>query len=182
MTTPKLEPHEFSKLFPPITEEDFVKLVADIKANGLHQHIVRYQGKILDGNNRYRACSIAGREPTFADFTGIDADAKAYVISANIHRRHLSPEQRRAIIETLLKADPSKSNRQIAETAKVDHKTAGAVRADLEQRGEIPHVETRTDSAGRTQPAKKKSGKKSGGKGDNSQFMALKRLRTISTG
>jgi ParB-like chromosome segregation protein Spo0J len=55
MTSPKLEAHDFSKMFPPISEEDFGKLVADIKANGLHQRIVRYQGKILDGNNRYRA-------------------------------------------------------------------------------------------------------------------------------
>ena len=132
MPTPKLEPHDLSKLFPPISEEDFGKLVADIKANGLHQHIVRYQGKILDGNNRYRACSLAGIEPTFAEFTGIDADAQRYVISANIHRRHLSPDQRRDIIAALLKANPSQSNRGIAEQAKASHHTVGDVRKELE--------------------------------------------------
>jgi ParB-like chromosome segregation protein Spo0J len=52
MTT--LEPHPLSKLFSPISEEDFNKLAADIKLNGLHQPIMRYQGQILDGNNRYR--------------------------------------------------------------------------------------------------------------------------------
>ena len=51
----KLEPHPSSAMFPPISDEDFDKLAADIKLNGLHQPIVRYQGKILDGNNRYRA-------------------------------------------------------------------------------------------------------------------------------
>jgi len=85
-TTPKLEPHEFSKLFPPISEEEFGKLAADIKLNGLHQPIVRYQGKILDGNNRYRACELVKIAPKFADFTGDDAQARNYVISANIHR------------------------------------------------------------------------------------------------
>jgi ParB-like chromosome segregation protein Spo0J len=67
MATPdvKLEPHPFSAMFPPISDDDFKELIADIKANGLHQHIVRYQGKILDGNNRYRACLLAGIEPTF---------------------------------------------------------------------------------------------------------------------
>jgi ParB-like chromosome segregation protein Spo0J len=109
MTT--LEPHPFSKLFPPISEEDFGKLAADIKLHGLRQHIVLYQGKILDGNNRYRACSLAGIKPTFADFTGIDADARNYVISVNIHRRHLSPDERRGIIAELLKLNPNQSNR-----------------------------------------------------------------------
>src|SRR5215470_13414145 len=108
-----IEPHPFSKMFPPLSEEDFSKLAADIKLHGLRQHIVLYQGKILDGNNRYRACELAGIKPTFADFTGIDADARNYVISVNIHRRHLSREQRAEIIATLLKADPTKSNRQI---------------------------------------------------------------------
>jgi ParB-like chromosome segregation protein Spo0J len=107
MTTPTLEPHPLSKLFPPISEEDFGKLAADIKLNGLHHPIIRYQGKILDGNNRYRACELVKIAPKFADFTGDDADARNYVISANIHRRHLSPDQRREIIATLLKADPT---------------------------------------------------------------------------
>ena len=159
-TLTKLEPHEFSKIFPPISEEDFDKLVADIKENGLHQHIVRYQGKILDGNNRYRACSLAGIEPTFADFTGIDADAKRYVISANIHRRHLSPEDRRKIIEALLKADPTKSNRQIAATAKVDDKTVGAVREKLESTAEIPQLESTTGADGKNSKTKGRKAKR----------------------
>ena len=142
MTTPaKLEPHDLSKLFPPISEEDFGKLAGDIKLNGLHQPIMRYQGKILDGNNRYRACELVKIAPKFADFTGDDAAARNYVISANIHRRHLSPDQRREIIVTLLRADPTQSNRQVADTAKVDHKTVGVVRAGLEAGGEIPHQE-----------------------------------------
>jgi ParB-like chromosome segregation protein Spo0J len=158
----KLEPHPFSALFPPISEEDFGKLVADIKANGLQQSIVRYQGKILDGNNRYRACGLAGIEPTFRDFNGTDTQAQSYVISANIHRRHLSPKERAEIIATLLRTDPGKTNRSIAFAAKADHKTVGTVREKLEASGEIPHIETRIDSVGRTQPSKKgKSGKRS---------------------
>ena len=75
MTT--LDPHPFSKLFPPISEEDFGKLAADIKLHGLHQHIVLYQGKILDGNNRYRACELVKIAPKFADFNGDDAQLNA---------------------------------------------------------------------------------------------------------
>src|SRR6516164_4325602 len=160
MTT--LEPHPFSKMFPPISEEAFGKLAADIKLHGLRQHIVLYQGKILDGNNRYRACSLAGRKPTFADFTGIDADARNYVISVNIHRRHLSPDQRRDIIAALLKADPGQSNRQVADAAKADHKTVGTVRAEMVAGGEIPHQEKTVGKDGVAQPTKTKRGGKGG--------------------
>ena len=156
MTIPTLEPHPFSKLFPPISEEDFGKLAADIKLNGLHQLIVRYQGKILDGNNRYRACELVKIAPKFGDFTGDDAAARNYVISANIHRRHLSPDQRREIIATLLKADPAQSNRQIADTAKVSHHTVGDVRSALETTGQIAQLETTTGADGKK---RKKSGK-----------------------
>jgi len=175
MPTPNLEPHEFSKLFPPISVEDFDRLVADIKANGLHQRIVRYQGKILDGNNRYRACSLAGIEPTFADFTGIDADAQRYVISANIHRRHLSPDQRREIIAKLLQADPNKSDRTIAATVKVDNKTVAAVRGRMEATEEIPQLDKTTGADGKTR--KRKAGKPKGkGSGKGSKAITFQEV------
>src|SRR5262249_37587000 len=161
MTT--LDAHPFSKLFPPISEEDFGKLAADIKLNGLHQPIVRYQGKILDGNNRYRACELVKIAPKFADFTGDDAAARNYVISANIHRRHLSPEQRREIIATLLKADPTQSNREVAEQAKASHHTVGDVRTELEATGQIAQLETTIGADGKKRKTKK-GGKSKGDK------------------
>jgi hypothetical protein len=162
MTTPKLEPHDLSKLLPPISEEDFDKLAADIKLNGLHQPIMRYQGKILDGNNRYRACELVKIVPKFTDFTGDDAAARNYVISANIHRRHLSPDQRREVIATPLKADPSKSNRQVADTVKASHHTVGAVRNELEATGQVAQLDKTTGADGKT---RKRKGGKTKGKG-----------------
>jgi hypothetical protein len=82
-------------------------------------------------------------------------DPTAFVISANIHRRHLTTEQKRELIGTLLKATPEKSDRQIADQIKADHKTVGTVRSEMEGRGEIPHVESRTDTQGRRQPGSK---------------------------
>jgi hypothetical protein len=78
-----------------------------------------------------------------------------FVISANLHRRHLTPEQKRALIANLLKNAPEKSDRQIGEVAKASHHTVASVRADQEGRGQIAHVETRTDTQGRKQPARK---------------------------
>ena len=45
-------------------------------------------------------------------------DPYGYVISVNLHRRHLTAEQKRELIAQLLKATPEKSDRQIAETVK----------------------------------------------------------------
>lgn len=59
----KYEAHPHSAIFTPMQDDDFEKLAADIKANGLQQPITLYQGKVLDGNNRYRACLQLGREP-----------------------------------------------------------------------------------------------------------------------
>jgi hypothetical protein len=134
MTT--YEPHPYSIIFPAMKDDDFDKLVADIKANGLRQQIVMYQDKILDGNNRYRACGVAKIEPTFVEFKGNDAQARALVISANIHRRHLTPAQKRDMLQMLILIDPTKSNRQIGEAAKVSHQAMCGV--SWKQLGRLP--------------------------------------------
>jgi ParB-like chromosome segregation protein Spo0J len=145
--------HPLADRFPPIEGVEFDELVADIKANGLIEPIVMLDGMILDGRNRYRACVAADVEPTFRPFTG--DDPAAYVISANIHRRHLTPEQKRDLIAKLLRTDPGKSDRQIAETVRASPTFVGKVRAEGEATGDVSTVDTRTDKRGRKQPARK---------------------------
>ena len=76
-----------------IAGADFAALVADIKANGLQEPIRTLGGLILDGRNRFRACEQAGVHPRTVDLP-TDTDPVKYVVSANIHRRHLSTSQR----------------------------------------------------------------------------------------
>jgi ParB-like nuclease domain len=86
-------------------------------------------------------------------------DAYRLVLSLNIHRRHLTAAQKRDLITRVLKRDPQISDRQIGETVKADHKTVGAVRAELESTGEIPQLgkTVGADGKARKQPAKRKT-------------------------
>ena len=90
------ELHPLCTLFPRMAGEAFESLVADIKANGLREPIVLHDGMILDGGNRYRACLEAGVSPTFVQFDG--GSIVAFVLSANLHRRHMTPGQQAAIV------------------------------------------------------------------------------------
>jgi hypothetical protein len=75
---------------------EFEALKSDIAANGLRQPIVVHKGMILDGGNRYRACVDVEVEPRTVEFDG--DNIVSYVLSANLHRRHLSPGQQAAIV------------------------------------------------------------------------------------
>ena len=96
MTKPaEYQPHPLAELFPPMSEADIQELAADIKANGLENAITIFEDAILDGVNRHKACLIAGVEPTFVPYRG--DDPLAFVLSSNLHRRHLDPSQRAMI-------------------------------------------------------------------------------------
>jgi hypothetical protein len=163
--------HPLADIFPLMGGDEFDELVADIKANGLLEDIVLYDGMILDGRNRYRACLAAGWHPAMVrervrqggmmldDRRWVD-DPATYVISANIHRRHLTAEQKRDLIAKLIKADPAKSDRQIAAAAKASPTTVGTVRAGIAstvQSGQLPEKRVGKDGKARKQPAKKKA-------------------------
>jgi integrase len=160
----ELEFHPLADLFPLMEGAEFDALVADIKAHGLCEQIILYEDKILDGRNRYRACLAAGWSLGAILEMSINSDSwisdrwdpADYVISANIHRRHLTAEQKHDLIAKLLKAQPEKSNRQIAKIAKASPTTVGTERAKMEKAGDVSKLDTRVDSKGRKQPAKKK--------------------------
>jgi N6-adenosine-specific RNA methylase IME4 len=87
--------HPLAELFPPLEEHEFRDLVNDIKAHGLRSPMVTLDGAILDGRNRYRACIEADVEPVGQEYSG--SDPIAFVMSANLFRRHLNESQRAMI-------------------------------------------------------------------------------------
>jgi hypothetical protein len=88
--------HPACKLFPEMSVGELQALAADIKERGLLQDIVLYEGKILDGRNRNKACKIAGVKPRFVQWQG-EGSPLAWVISTNLVRRHLTAGQRALI-------------------------------------------------------------------------------------
>jgi ParB-like chromosome segregation protein Spo0J len=157
--TEPLKFHPLADMFPLMKGEEFDALVADIKAHGLREPIMLHEDKVLDGRNRYRACLALGIEVDVIDDCDFsEADARAYVISQNLYRRHLTPEVRRAKLVELVAAAPEKSDRSHARELGVDHKLIGRMRRKGESTGAIDPVEKRKGADGkkRRKPAARK--------------------------
>src|SRR5262245_29143715 len=84
--------HPFADIFPTLEGLAFQMLVEDIRERGQQEAIWLYEGKIIDGRNRYRALQQLGREIKVQTYTG--DDPIGFVLSANLHRRHLNEGQR----------------------------------------------------------------------------------------
>src|SRR6516164_9671167 len=172
--------HPAAELFPLMSPDELKALGEDIRKNALTSPIALWRAspaaqlQLLDGRNRLDAIEIIDKCPAIKDASQIEAvikqgkaillhesvDPYAYVISANIHRRHLTAEQKRELIAELIKAQPEKPDLQIAKTVKVSPTTVGTVRREMEAKGDVSKLETRTDTKGRQQPARKKTARK----------------------
>jgi len=95
-----MEFHPLANIFPLMSESELDVLAADIAAHGQREPIYTHQGRILDGRNRFNACRKANREPRFVSWQGDGAPA-AFVVSMNLHRRHLNESQRADIASCL---------------------------------------------------------------------------------
>lgn len=88
--------HEIANMFPLMDADSFDALVKDIDENGLSDPVIMYEGKILDGRNRYLACQQLGiphREKKFEDLQLGSDDPVKFVWSHNVIRRHLTASQ-----------------------------------------------------------------------------------------
>jgi tRNA G46 methylase TrmB len=92
---------EYSTLIPPIPPADYENLKKSIaKEGGLLMPIILNQDKVvLDGHHRMRACKELGLDVTcdVKDFTDRPLDELRYVVTVNLHRRHLGEFQRAEI-------------------------------------------------------------------------------------
>ena len=101
----QLEFHPIANVFPLIEGEEFKDLVEDIREHGVLEPIWLYEGKILDGRNRYRAYLAAfpntDEDPPFREY--LDEKPVEFVISLNLKRRHLNESQRGMVADNIAK-------------------------------------------------------------------------------
>ncbi|MBF0093942.1 MAG: ParB N-terminal domain-containing protein [Alphaproteobacteria bacterium] len=148
----------YTETLPPLDAEDLAMLRGDIKRRGavVVPIIIDEHRNVIDGANRLRIAAEFGiKEVPVEVRVGLsEAEKMDLAEDLNTHRRHLNRDQIRVVVAQKLKRCFEKSNRQIASEAEVDHKTVGAVRRELEGRGEIPHVVAHVDTMGRRQPTR----------------------------
>ncbi len=88
--------HDAANIFPLMGDDDLAELQADIKANEQKEAIYLHEDKVLDGRNRYIACINLKIEPRYRvwDRSGSPTE---FVVSLNLHRRHLTSSQRACV-------------------------------------------------------------------------------------
>jgi hypothetical protein len=125
--------HPAADVFPMMSDEDLRVLGEDVKANGLKSPIIIYNPSpidldhacdnvLIDGRNRLEAMERAGLETNPLDAFEVDyvsyhrsPDPVAYIISANIHRRHLTKQEQADLIVAAHKA--ADKPRQVGEVS-----------------------------------------------------------------
>jgi hypothetical protein len=112
-------------------EADFCNLKSDIEANGQRRPVLLLDGQILDGRHRARACEELGLQTRYETWSG--PDPVGFVLSENLHRRHLTPSQKAMIAAKFI--EPYRDAANARERAGKEHEsvtlaTCGARVAD----------------------------------------------------
>lgn len=91
--------HPIADVWPMMDEGKLHELADDIRKNGQLVPVWLYEGKILDGRNRWAACKIAGIEPKTKEYTG--DEPTAFAVSLNDRRRHMGKSALAAVAAEL---------------------------------------------------------------------------------
>lgn len=92
--------HPLADMFPMIPEADRKLLADDIVTFGQRDPIILLDGMVLDGRNRQWACGFADVEPIYEEYIG--DDPLNFVLSKNLHRRHLTESQHALIAAAIV--------------------------------------------------------------------------------
>ena len=92
--------HPAAELFPMMSETEFQEMKEDIRLHGQSDDILMWNGQLLDGRNRLRACTELGIKPNWIELE-LSLDPVVWVLSHNLHRRHLTTAQRAMVADKL---------------------------------------------------------------------------------
>ena len=164
--------HPSADVFPMMSGEELDELGDDIKAHGLKEPVKFYQDGdtkvLLDARNRLEAMERVGIDPGPDCFAEIDTsngfDPVAYIISLNIHRRHLNKTQQANLILAAINAGEQVS-RQDGDKPKKGGRTKSDLKAEALATGKKHGISPRTmeralaDAVGKTKTNRPKSAK-----------------------
>lgn len=127
--------HPDAEIFPLLDGKDFEDLAKSIEKNGMmFPIVVDRELRVIDGRNRLRAAVFTGTRPEFvyADMLDFEGDTKQLIAALNLHRRHLSPDQRAAAFVKLLGIH----RKELAQQRRVESgKATGGLRGNPKQGG-----------------------------------------------
>ena len=119
----RYEFHPLANIFPLMKSPELRRLADDIAQNGQQEKVVLCDGMILDGRNRAMAFALLAEEEEDEDgqFETIDlteyfrhVDPLAYVLSQNLHRRHLSTTERAYVAAQVKKIETERAKKRQA--------------------------------------------------------------------
>jgi ParB-like chromosome segregation protein Spo0J len=86
-----------------MTESEYLDLRESISSIGQTDPIWIFEGKVIDGRHRLRACTELGIEPKLREWDG-KGSLLEFVVATNLKRRHLKEPQRALIAAQLAAA------------------------------------------------------------------------------
>ncbi len=116
--------HPIADVWPMMEEDKLSELADDIRKNGQLVPVWMYEGKILDGRNRWAACKIAGIEPKTKEYTG--NEPTAFAVAMNDRRRHMNKGALAAVAAELEPFFAADAKKRQAEQAKRNQPQAAA--------------------------------------------------------
>ena len=151
------EAHPIAAAFPRTMGEAFAALVPDIRVNGLQEPIVLNPKRtlIVDGLDRDAACKEAGFTLGPEHFRVLDDSYDedriyAYIISANLRRRHMEPG-RLAMIATRIEAvyaqEAKERQREIGRQRAAEKKGSRNLRSTDHKLSDQPQRTKRSETA-----------------------------------
>jgi hypothetical protein len=140
----KLQVHPLAFAIPPMTPAEQEAVRADIAEHGVRVPLTLYpdqadltargkpKQKVLEGRHRLQFASALDKPVRVVEFVGTELEARQYVASLNLARRHLTPGQRALAVERLY-GDPARAE---AKKAVIEgQKKSNLARAEMPEPG-----------------------------------------------
>ena len=156
--------HPVASLFPMIDDESLNALAEDIKKSGQREPIiVAYLDEamidepvVIDGRNRHAACKLAGIEPEFKFVMSLNDRELSpqviadWIISHNLHRRHLTTSQKAMVGQgylSYLKEEAKKRQIEAVKRGNVSRHSDSPIPANLPELGKDRSKESAEQAA-----------------------------------